>query len=358
MAFATLPSDDSQEWSNLESVITRRQLHSEKALAVALSRVRRVASPRKTVPLIGLQAAIARLEEAAGAPFEFYSQVLPFIQAQALLLPDFFPPGSLRLLSESFAAVTIPRAAVVALLATSFLCPYADIATRSNLPLPCWESAMTSPYTLLLPCLLHYFARAMQAPPYGELRISRKVLPQAPDWRKSSRPLSSLTVCRQGTVESDASALHANFANRYFGGCAQLHGRCVVEETRFAVNTECLVSMVVAPALKVNEAVDILGTERFSSFAYTGYRQSFQWSGSFTDMHKDSKGQPLTRVVAFDAADPGQPQWTTAVKLRELNKAYLAFSASPGERAPLAPVATGNWGYGAFGDKQLMSIIQ
>ena len=118
-----------------------------------------------------------------------------------------------------------------------------------------------------------------------------------------------------------------------------------------------------------NEAILIRGAEQFSS--YTGYGGKFKYAGAYADSNPvDERNRRCVSIVAIDAIPVsfgGGFQYNKPDIVRELNKAYCGFSfaipgdrsgsdASPGNRAP---VATGNWGCGAFGgDKELKTLIQ
>lgn len=52
--------------------------------------------------------------------------------------------------------------------------------------------------------------------------------------------------------------------NSYF--CLDLYS--VQEEIRFMINPELIIGMLFLPSMDVNEAIEIVGTERFSN--YTG----------------------------------------------------------------------------------------
>ena len=118
-----------------------------------------------------------------------------------------------------------------------------------------------------------------------------------------------------------------------------------------------------------NEAILIRGAEQFSS--YTGYGGRFKYAGTYADSNPiDERNRRCVSIAAIDAIPVsfgGEFQYNKQDIVRELNKAYCGFSFTiPGDRAgsgasagELAPVATGNWGCGAFGgDKELKTLIQ
>jgi len=134
---------------------------------------------------------------------------------------------------------------------------------------------------------------------------------------------------------------------------------CLQEEIRFCINPDLLVSRLFTEEMGDNECIFIKGSERFSN--YTGYGSTFTWSGDYNDCIKmDNLNRRMTEIVALDAYNFGMnhlTQYSEELVLRELNKAYTGFF-HPLNVNP-TPIATGNWGCGAFGgDKQLKSIIQ
>ncbi|PNX96619.1 poly(ADP-ribose) glycohydrolase [Trifolium pratense] len=167
------------------------------------------------------------------------------------------------------------------------------------------------------------------------------------------------------------------------------------------ISPELIAGMLFLPSMADNEAIDIVGVERFSS--YKGYASSFRFSGDYMDdKDVDALGRRKTRIVAIDAlCGPGMRQYREKYLLREINKAFCGFlqqskyqqykkipqenfdavtstsmETSEGEnsyqdirnshndsvmmeKSNDIGVATGNWGCGAFGgDPEVKTIIQ
>ncbi|CAN6483474.1 unnamed protein product [Victoria cruziana] len=91
------------------------------------------------------------------------------------------------------------------------------------------------------------------------------------------------------------------------------------------INPELIVGMLFLPSMADNEAIEIVGAERFSS--YTGYASSFLFSEDYIDQKaKDAHGRRRTRIVAIDALSrPGAKQYKIEYLLREANKAFCGF---------------------------------
>ncbi|KAJ8431211.1 hypothetical protein Cgig2_016770 [Carnegiea gigantea] len=97
------------------------------------------------------------------------------------------------------------------------------------------------------------------------------------------------------------------------------------EEIRFMINPELIAGMLFLPSMSDNEAIEIVGTERFSNYA--GYAATFLYSGDHVDKkERDSLGRLKTRIVAIDAlCRPGSRQFRLDCLLREVNKAFCGF---------------------------------
>lgn len=133
------------------------------------------------------------------------------------------------------------------------------------------------------------------------------------------------------------------------------------------INPELIISMLFLPSMADNEAIEIVGAQRFSN--YSGYAKSFRFCGPHEDKKSvDSTGRRKTRIIAIDAlCSPGKRQYRLDCLLRETNKAFCGFldvspSSPPNqidECEAKVGVVTGNWGCGAFGgDPEIKAIIQ
>lgn len=114
------------------------------------------------------------------------------------------------------------------------------------------------------------------------------------------------------------------------------------------------------------ESILIVGAEQFS--IYTGYDGEFTYAGPYVDTNPvDDRQRRTVSIVAIDAMPfrylGADRQFEKHGILRELNKAYCGFTnmAAGDDFAAqrLIPVATGNWGCGAFGGKKpLKTLVQ
>ncbi|CAK9135433.1 unnamed protein product [Ilex paraguariensis] len=174
-------------------------------------------------------------------------------------------------------------------------------------------------------CIIHYFERIFSCMPVGNISFERKVLPlehhplcvsypRINFWSKSVIPLCRFEVYNSGLIEDHSSeALEVDFANKFIGGGA-LHRGCVQEEIRFMINPELIAGMLFLTRMEDNEAIEIMGTERFAS--------SFRFCGDFVDKRDvDSLGRRKTRIIAIDAlCSAGKRQYEHECILRDANR--------------------------------------
>ncbi|CAH1373550.1 unnamed protein product [Tenebrio molitor] len=300
----------------------------------------------------------------------FFTNILPKIIELALCLPEYIP-GSIPLLRKNHTtSVSFSQLQVAALLANAFLCTFI------------WrkEAAPTYPGVNFiklftanervkrqscvaekLKCIIHYFRRVTSKSPVGVITFKRKFVPRnyMPRWDTLDNNLGNtrIHVASSGTIEEGLGLLQVDFANKFIGGGVLSYG-CVQEEIRFVICPELIISRLFTEELGDSEAVVITGIERFSN--YSGYADTFKWDGNVNDETPfDDYGRRKTTLAVIDATRFSKPkdQFHGSTILRELNKAYVGFNSK--EKENLAPVATGNWGCGAFkGDPNLKSLIQ
>ncbi|KAI1321482.1 hypothetical protein EDD11_005173 [Mortierella claussenii] len=243
-----------------------------------------------------------------------------------------------------------------------------------------------------LRCLLHYFDRVTMEMPQGTVTYHRQVLKRpaymnpgerlkGDEFRFSKVSVDSVTPIE----EAPKGALQLDFANKNIGGGALDKG-AVQEEIRFMICPELIVSRLFTQQLEANEAILIKGAERYSN--YIGYSKTFEWYSDHRDSTpRDKLGRRMTEICAIDARPfksriSRLEQLERHYVLREINKALTGFRVSPinscewglvrPERTGEAnesckstqkdiyrPIATGNWGCGAFGGHlQLKFVLQ
>uniref|UniRef100_A0A3Q0QTR6 poly(ADP-ribose) glycohydrolase n=1 Tax=Amphilophus citrinellus TaxID=61819 RepID=A0A3Q0QTR6_AMPCI len=264
-------------------------------------------------------------------------------------------------------SITMSQEQVACLLANAFFCTFPPRNSRkteySNYPdinfFRLFEGSSAKKFEKLK-TLMCYFKSVTQQMPTGLVTFTRKRLDKPPNWKSSQTPLTKLHITCEGTIEDDGyGMLQVDFANRFVGG-GVIGSGLVQEEIRFLINPELIVSRLFTEALDHNECLIITGTQKYSK--YTGYGQTYQWSGSHEDITpSDGWQRRCTEIVAIDALqfrsflDQFRPDRLD----RELNKAYCGFARPEEKRQNLAAVATGNWGCGVFGgDTRLKALLQ
>ncbi|GAB4858965.1 Poly(ADP-ribose) glycohydrolase 1 [Ancistrocladus abbreviatus] len=251
----------------------------------------------------------------------------------------------LRLLEPQHPGIVILSQELIgAVLSCSFFCLFpTDKRHAKQLPMINFDLLFESLYESYhesqenkIKCLIHYLERICFCMPVGFVSYERKVLPvkQSPTlvtypnadfWGNSVIPLCQFEVCRSGLIEDHlGGALEVDFANKYLGGGALYQG-CVQEEIRFMINPELIAGMLFLPSMSDNEAIEIVGAERFSN--YSGYASTFRFSGDHIDTReRDSMGRRNTRIIAIDAlCRPGLRQYRLDCLMREVNKAFCGF---------------------------------
>ncbi|OEL21293.1 Poly(ADP-ribose) glycohydrolase 1 [Dichanthelium oligosanthes] len=270
----------------------------------------------------------------------WFADVLPRLARLLLRLPallgDHYAAAAntaalgLRFLpSQDAGVVLLGQELAAALLACALFCLF-PTAGRGEARLPAinFDTLFAAPTYNSRPsqehkvrCLAHYFERVTASTPTGFLSFERKVLPLHPAsggitdagldaWMKSSVPLCPFRVISSGLIEDEQQeALEVDFANKYLGGGALSRG-CVQEEIRFMINPELIVGMLFMASMEDNEAIEIIGAERYGS--------SFRFVGDYFDTKPlDAMGRRKTRIIAIDALDcPTKLQYETSGLLR------------------------------------------
>ncbi|KAG5896259.1 hypothetical protein JTB14_033556 [Gonioctena quinquepunctata] len=301
----------------------------------------------------------------------FFSTILPKIIKLALNLPEIVP-GSIPLLKKGHnRSVSLSQLQIASLLANAFLCTFPwgkDIAglypgvNFVRLFAAHDRSKRQDCVTEKLKCVIHYFRRVTNASPMGVVTFERKCITKSnmPRWDRLNNNLGNtkMYINSCGTIEDDGLGfLQVDFANRNVGGGVLGYG-CVQEEIRFIICPELILSRLFVEQLGDQEAAVVTGVERYSK--YSGYGDTFEWNGNFLDeTPHDEYGRKRTTICIIDATCFYKPkdQFYPSAMLRELNKAYVGFHTK--EKINLAPVATGNWGCGAFrGNSSLKILLQ
>ncbi|KAI9356196.1 hypothetical protein DFJ73DRAFT_823320 [Zopfochytrium polystomum] len=304
---------------------------------------------------------------------DLFGTVIPAIAEAALCLPRLFPNSIPVLAAGCNASVTLSHRQILCILANAFFCTFSQNFYGSlpyinflNLFAGAPKSGLCSSLNeAKLHGLFEYFKRRTDSCPEGSVTFHRRYLAaeQLPKWTalRTTR-LARCEVRSTGRIEDEGRGMiQMDFANKFIGGGVLGKG-AVQEEILFIINPELIASRLFVEELQPSEALFMIGSERFSH--YTGYSKTFEWSGSYYDTApRDFQGRLMTEIVAIDALlflEGDDLQFRRPAILRELNKAYSGFLPSEVSCfSESTPIATGNWGCGAFnGDPELKFLIQ
>ncbi|XP_050589133.1 poly(ADP-ribose) glycohydrolase-like isoform X3 [Bombus affinis] len=308
----------------------------------------------------------------------FFETLMPKMVQLALQLPVLVT-GSVPLLKRhTNGTISLSQLQIASLLANAFFCTFPRRNSTNpqseygrypyinfNRLFSAYKEEKWNKYESVMEkmkCIFHYFRRVTSKAPEGVVTIQRRYIPKSdcPKWDEQVQKLLPLHTTSKGTIEAEGTGfLQVDFANRYVGGGVLGLG-CVQEEIRFVICPELMVTMLITEELDDTEALIISGIERYSK--YKGYSNSFKWMGDYVDeTPKDSSGRRLTSIVAIDALyfTHSEAQFNINNIIRELNKAYVGFVRCEGSKNNLPPIATGNWGCGAFrGNPKLKVLLQ
>jgi hypothetical protein len=253
------------------------------------------------------------------------------------------------------------RTAVFAILAAAFFGLWDRRSRLSFLDLYIHAAGVPAEAAKLR-CIVHYFYRVAVMPHADRAHFAaqhivvarrhlRAMVPDAIDWAGSTAVMrkEQFAIVRHGSIEEQTGALQCDFANRRIGGGC-LSGGNVQEEIRFAISTECIVSMLGQEPMGDEDSIMIRGATQWSS--YTGYGHTLQFGGDYVDAATD------VAIACIDANDyrrgGAESQYSAARFVRELQKVYTAV-----HNVGIANFATGNLGCGVFlGDATHKSLLQ
>ncbi|TKR64439.1 hypothetical protein L596_024967 [Steinernema carpocapsae] len=295
----------------------------------------------------------------------YLNDVIPNIAKLALRLNEVVTKPIPRLRSGFSSSATFSQEQVACLLANAFLCTFPTQAFSPHPKTPFFTFAQMfgrgrKCKVEKLRCFLHYFDCVTKKMPTGLISVRRLCLNRFPDFLSLETQFCDLHVSQSGRIEDTGDKmLEIDFANKFIGG-GVLNSGNVQEEIRFTISPELVISMLLCERMSNNEAISIVGSERFCD--YTGYGDTFQYrerKEQSEPVSRDKFGRSLCEVVAMDATNYARNvymQFDSDLILREVGKAFVGFAHLDKLHRP---IATGNWGCGVFqGDRELKSLIQ
>ncbi|KAL6571531.1 hypothetical protein OROHE_003174 [Orobanche hederae] len=123
--------------------------------------------------------------------------------------------------------------------------------------------------------------------------------PDAIFWRNSANSLCEFKADTSRLIDyQSGEAVEVYFAGNILGGDTLVQGTSE-EEIRFMLSPELIAGMLFLPAIRDNEAIEIVGAERFSTYA--GFESEFRFSDVYVDKTGiDALGRRKSRIVAVD----------------------------------------------------------
>jgi len=391
-------SDDGPLWPQLCSILSQPPIDVRRLMEM-LCAIRGLVGGDWSVAAVSEVFAI-HMEAQERA--EWFEHVLPQMCQLALRMPLLFPDGLLLLRAGCARTVDLSAEQCGCLLVHAFFCTFRDrqqpfyVDGRCSMPYFTFINLHGPLHPAMNPtsvlsqvqlqkwrCFLCYFstlAHRLAATPADpanarHVHFERLVADTSEldfsTWASDESPLCAVDARPDGLIEeAGAGALQLDFANKMVGGGVLRNG-CVQEEIRFLISPELVVARLLAEKLADNEALRLVGFERFSS--YSGYAKTFQFAGAYHEIGTSEGAascmpeQLYTQLAVIDATNYGRAahsratQYTMDAVERELNKAFVGFSRASADSndSSLSPICTGNWGCGAFGgDPQLKAVIQ
>nr|XP_015196510.1 PREDICTED: poly(ADP-ribose) glycohydrolase-like isoform X2 [Lepisosteus oculatus] len=386
------PQEGRDHWHGafVKMPCSEHSMYTKKSMIMSDS-VRRWESIKKKLSRLSKEPSVTDVEEAIkkynpaykdewsfDALHEFYkakdkrdcSRTLGKIAELAVSLPDVCRMAIPLLRQGHNHSITLSQKQIACLLANAFYCTFPNRNTTkqhseySNYP-DINFSRLFGQYSerkhQKLQTLFHYFRTVTEACPRGLVTFERRHLTEQISWQHCNDTISKLHVQSDGTIETEGEGmLQVDFACNLVGGGVLGNG-LVQEEIRFLINPELIVARLFTEKLGDRDCLRITGAQRYS--CYTGYSDSYRWTAPYIDnTERDEWMRLRTEIVAIDALKFQNPseQFNMGSVTRELNKAYCGFYEDCGTHPDYyTPIATGNWGCGAFhGDPRLKALIQ
>lgn len=307
-----------------------------------------------------------RSSSSSSPRFDFFSDLLPHIHSWALDYPSPAPLEIPLLRAGTPSHTSFSRGTIRTLLSNAFFLNVLPFHDEPTCDTPQFGDInfmrlYTSPRELgmeRLLCLLAYFASALRLQPHEldeEVCFERHILPQSdiPNWSALKMRINVSHICiHTERMENSNANCFMDFANK------ALHIHKIIpsatqEEVLFSACPEAFVGILISEVLQDKEVIIIRNVRRFVE--YKGYSSTFRFEGFYP-------GVRIHDIVAADATST--MHFTKSMLDRDLNKAYLAFSAASSSSSSSSSfsatkISTSHWGCGAFhGDKHFKFLQQ
>ena len=252
--------------------------------------------------------------------------------------------------------IVLSRQQVAAIIACMFFGMFRHSVSKGPVPSsefndPTLKNIFSNQSVFPLRCILGYFHRIgglLGSTAMKHKIVIKRTAAAAPIWIEK-------TICSVSAVDcvDELPNLHCAFSDQYIGS-NMYEGAITQGEVILLSRPECLAAVLLCSRMYDNEVVTVIGAEKIS--LYKGYGSSVKYAGAFEDKTPFSASGEIRQcaTVFMDAAEAtsGHAQFISDFG-RDLNKAYIAFSATPSKI-----VSCGNWTRGILGNHPELKFLQ
>lgn len=261
-------------------------------------------------------------------------KIIPFIQKLAVNLPHMFSHQRVKLmLRGQNSRVVLSREQVSALLAGAF---FGIFDSYDELP-PFTEGRYFGKFSFLhlykicnmyaIESIIYYFGRIMAQEPTGELIIRRHRIPfeRCPVWKDVEIKLGSVKLLPDHRIWESKAELQIGESSSAISGDALVNGKGR-EEILFLTHPELLVLRLICESVDDDEAIAVMGAERFSE--YEGFGTSLKFIGGYQDTYHRTQDGTISRSICFADCTTNIGNYTeyTTEFDRDLNKIFIALN--------------------------------
>lgn len=338
---------------------------------------------RMLIDVFNIYYSDSRYEQDRVTQEDLAEKVFPTLCKLVLSGPKVFSGLHLRILTGASggpmeiatSSLYIPKPAVAVLLA----CAWFDIFDYACIARGPVKMDQFDPFSYInvfekqnifaLQCLLTYFMRVHQylTAPHedrdhynaSQIVLTRSRLVKPPDWSSLDAAISEVEI-GTGDIDNSAPKLHLVSCDEFIGGS---FGNVMTRmEIVFMMRPEAFVATLLCPRLAFDEALLVIGAEKYSKAC--GYGSNVRFCGVHNDdtlygYNSTSTETILQKaLICIDATkNTGASQYLDQFE-RDLNKAYLGFNTLSIPDTSGKFIATGNWSCNVFGGNMQLKFVQ
>jgi len=291
---------------------------------------------------------------------KFFNVIFPYIKRNILDMEKKFKNTYIDLLlSQNTQFICIPRTEVLGLISGAFLSIYDSYnytMCESEYVFGKFSFEYLYKNELIEPikCLLHYFdvcySRELKGRIDGNILIHRVSMNRIPKWKDLDVKFCRVFASNMGTIDEALTNEFVNFSDTIIG--SEDFGNYDTFRQSFDMiigRPETLIARLICCKMESNEAISVIGSEKFSIFE----------NGKMIDTYQDTtdkiNGTIISRIIFLDSSKNIEQQYTVNFS-RDLNKAFSGFYTD--SQAITSPIATGLWGNEFEGIDQEIKALQ